>query len=206
MRDLLRVEERHQVVVLRVFELAVRRLGPGRPGAAGERQMVVVRGDPDARRRRAELLLAALDVPLDETLVNRVVIDLRERGVAVDDLAQQDQELDQVGVRLLPERLLAAAVQVVEQRRDRVRQRVRLEVVVQRVVAVRRVEADLDVVVRASVIARGCAGPARRSRPSPPGRGRRSSRRLTSPATRATGRRTDTCTRTSCRCPRRRES
>ena len=31
------VQERHQVVMLRMFELAVRRLCPGRPGAAGER-------------------------------------------------------------------------------------------------------------------------------------------------------------------------
>ena len=64
---------------------------------------------------------------------------------------QQDHELDQVRARLLPERLLAAAKEVGHQRGDAVGQRVGIEVVVQRVVAVRRVETDLDVVVAAAV-------------------------------------------------------
>ena len=64
---------------------------------------------------------------------------------------QQDHELDQVRARLLPERLLAAAKEIGHQRGDAVGQRVGVEIVVQRVVAVRRVETDLDVVVAAAV-------------------------------------------------------
>jgi len=99
--------------------------------------MVVVSRDTNARRCLCEHLLAALQIPLDQALVDRVVINLGQRRVSIDDLPQQDQELHEVRVRLLPEGLFATAVQVVEERRDRVRQGVRFEIVVQRVVAVR---------------------------------------------------------------------
>ena len=105
--------------------------------------------------------------------VDDVLVDLEQRHVVVERLVQQDHELDQVRARLLPERLLAAAKQVGHQRGDAVGQRVGIEIVVQRVVAVRRVEADLDVVVAAAVALEECRGRAGRSRLSPPGPGRR---------------------------------
>ena len=95
----------------------------------------------------AKLLLPARDRLLNETFIDGVVIDLRECGVPVDHLAEENHELHEIGVRLLPERLLAAAVQIVQQAGDGVGERVRFEVVVERVVAVRRVESDLDVVL-----------------------------------------------------------
>ena len=86
---------------------------------------------------------------------------------------QQDHELDQVRARLLPERLLAAAKEIGHQRGDAVGQRVGVEVVVQRVVAVRRVETDLDVVVAAAVALEDVADLLAEVALSLPGRGRR---------------------------------
>jgi hypothetical protein len=64
---------------------------------------------------------------------------------------QQNHELEQVRARLLPERLLAATKQVGHQGGNAVGERVRIEVVVQRIVPLLRREADLDVVVAAVV-------------------------------------------------------
>ena len=70
--------------------------------------------------------------------VDDVLVDLEERHVVIERLMQEDHELDQVRARLLPERLLAAAKEIGHERGDAVGQRVGIEVVVQRVVAVRR--------------------------------------------------------------------
>ena len=105
-------------------------------------------------RRHATLGQAPLPhrEPLgDAVRVDGGLVDVEQGHVVVDDLVQQDDELDQVGIGLLPERFLAATEQVVEQRGDAIGQRVGLEVVVERVVAVRGVEADLEVVVAAPV-------------------------------------------------------
>ena len=72
---------------------------------------------------------------LQQGRIDRAFVDIEQGHVVVQRLVQQDDELDEVGVRLLPERLFALAEQVVQQRGDAVRQRVRVEIVVQRVVA-----------------------------------------------------------------------
>ena len=78
--------------------------------------------------------------------VEDVAIHLRERRVAVRKAPKQDDELEQIGVRLLPERLLRLAEQVVDQRRDGIGDGVGIEIVVERVVADVATEADLGVV------------------------------------------------------------
>ena len=59
---------------------------------------------------------------------------------------EQDDELHEVGVSLLPERLLPSAEEVVDEGGDAVGERVGIETVVERVVAVLGIEADFDVV------------------------------------------------------------
>ena len=86
-------------------------------------------------RRFRQRGLELLDVAFDLRIVEDVAIDLRERRVSVRDSPQQDHEFEQIGVRLLPERLLGPPEQVVQQGGDRVGHRVRIEIVVQRVVA-----------------------------------------------------------------------
>src|SRR5262245_11030601 len=63
---------------------------------------------------------------------------------------QENDELDQVCVCLLPERLFAFSKDVVEQRRNSVRQRVGIQLVVERVIAPRPPEPDFDIVVFAA--------------------------------------------------------
>src|SRR5262249_7611017 len=65
---------------------------------------------------------------------------------------QQDHKLDQVGAGLLPERLLAAAKEIGHQRGDAERQRIGVEIVVKRVVAVNGCETDFDVVLVTTVL------------------------------------------------------
>ena len=60
---------------------------------------------------------------------------------------QKDDELHEIGVGLLPERLLATAKEIIEKRSDVVRERVRVEIVVKRVVAVLGIETDFDVIL-----------------------------------------------------------
>jgi hypothetical protein len=112
-------------------------------------QVVVVRGDADSRRPQRVHFFSSLQVAFDETFVNRVAVHLGQGRVSVHHFAKQNQELHEIGVRLLPERLLASSVEVVEKRGDGVCERVRFEVVVERVVTEARLEADLDVVVGA---------------------------------------------------------
>jgi hypothetical protein len=82
-----------------------------------------------------EVVLERLQVLANQLVVNDVAVDLGERRVAVRDPAQRDDKLQQIRVRLLPERFVGFAEEVIEQAADRVRHRVRIEVVVQRVVA-----------------------------------------------------------------------
>ena len=66
--------------------------------------------------------------------IDGAFVNIEQRHVVVEHLVQQDDELDQVRVGLLPERFLALAEEVVQQTRDAVRQRICLQIVVQRVV------------------------------------------------------------------------
>ena len=86
------------------------------------------------------------DLGLNLAVLEDVAIHLGEGRVAVREAPQQDDELEQIRVRLLPERLLRLAEQVVDQRRDGVGNGVRIEIVVERVVADVATEADLGVV------------------------------------------------------------
>jgi hypothetical protein len=71
-----------------------------------------------------------LNIALNLSVVEDVPIDLGECRVSVRDSPQQDHELEQIGVRLLPKRLLRPPEQVVNQRRDRIGHRVWIEIVV----------------------------------------------------------------------------
>ena len=64
---------------------------------------------------------------------------------------EKDDEFNEVCVRLLPERFLAPAEKVVQERRNVVGQRVGVEVIVERVVPVIGVKADFNVVGGAPV-------------------------------------------------------
>src|ERR1700728_2049623 len=78
---------------------------------------------------------------------DRALIDIEERDVVVGDLVEKDDELHEVGVSLLPERFLAAAEEIVQERGDVVGEGVCVEVVVERVVTVFGIEADFDVIL-----------------------------------------------------------
>src|SRR5258708_471233 len=60
---------------------------------------------------------------------------------------EKDDEFNEVRVSLLPEGFLAPAEEVVQERRNVVGQRVRVEVIIQGVVAVLGAEADFDIVL-----------------------------------------------------------
>ena len=109
-------------------------------------QLVFGVGHKDGLGRFSQAVLQPLDVTLDLLRLEHVAVDLGERRVANRDPAQQDHELQEIGVRLLPERFLRFAKQVVQQRRDGVRDGVRIEIVVERVVADAAPDADFDVV------------------------------------------------------------
>src|SRR3984885_7214603 len=82
---------------------------------------------------------------------DRALVDIEERNVVIGGLMKKDDELDEVGVGLLPERLLATAKEIIEERGDVVSERVGVEIVVKRVVAVLGVETDFDVILDALV-------------------------------------------------------
>jgi len=60
---------------------------------------------------------------------------------------KEDDELDEIGVGLLPKRLLATAKEIVQRRGDVVREGVGVQVIVKRVVAVLGIETDFDVIL-----------------------------------------------------------
>ena len=138
---------RLEVSVVRMRHVVGVFLVPVAPGATRRRAARSTRAaSSDHVRRRRQRGLQPADVAIDQLVVQDVAVHLGERGVAVGEASQQDHELQQVGVRLLPERLLALAEQVVQQRGDGIGHRVGVEIVVQRVVADVGVEPDLDVV------------------------------------------------------------
>src|SRR6202042_1937577 len=67
--------------------------------------------------------------------------------VVVGDLVQKDDELHEVSVGLLPEGFLATAEKVIQERRDVVGECVRVEVIVEGVIAVFRIETDFYVIL-----------------------------------------------------------
>src|ERR1051326_7131 len=79
--------------------------------------------------------------------IDDVLVDLKQGDVIIKHLMQQDHELDQIGAGLLPEGLLPASEEIRHQRGDAKRQRVCVEIVVQRVVSVHGRKADFDVVL-----------------------------------------------------------
>ena len=109
-------------------------------------------------------LLGLRDPFFEERRRDRALVDIEEGDVVVGDLMKKDDELDEVGVRLLPEGFLATAKEIVQKRSDVVREGVGVEVVVKRVVAVLGIEADFDVILGAPVTRRGCLLPCGKSR------------------------------------------
>src|SRR5882762_4404328 len=92
-------------------------------------------------------LLGFLNTFFEERRRDGALVDIEEGDVVVGDLMKKDDELDEVGVRLLPEGFLATAEKVVQERSDVVREGVGVEVVVKRVVAVLGIETDFDVIL-----------------------------------------------------------
>ena len=68
------------------------------------------------------------DSAFEQIRIDRAFIDIEKRDVIESDFVQQDDEFDEVGVGLLPERFLASPEEIVEQRSDVVRERVSVEV------------------------------------------------------------------------------
>ena len=68
---------------------------------------------------------------------------------------KQDDEFHEVGVGLLPEGFFALPEQVIQEGGDAVGQRIGIQIVVERIVPVGRIEADLDVILAAPGSFRG---------------------------------------------------
>src|SRR5229473_4749834 len=92
-------------------------------------------------------LLGFLNTFFEERRRDGALVDIEERDVVVGNLVKKDDELDEIGVRLLPEGFLASAKEIVQERGDVVREGVRVQVVVERVVAVFGIEANFDVIL-----------------------------------------------------------
>src|SRR5262249_23780900 len=100
----------------------------------------------DHFRRLVEGGLQRTDLSFDFAVFEDVAVHLRERGIAVDETAQQNDELEQVRVRLLPEGFFGFSEEIVDQCRNRKGDRIGVQVVVKRVVADVPLELDLRVV------------------------------------------------------------
>src|SRR2546425_12801066 len=79
-------------------------------------------------------VLGLRDPFFEERRRDGALVDIEEGDIVVCGLMKEDDELDEVGVRLLPERLLATSEKVVQERGDVVCQSVRVQVIVERVV------------------------------------------------------------------------
>src|SRR5712664_40034 len=99
-------------------------------------------------------LLGFLNTFFEERRRDGALVDIEERDVVVGDLVKKDDELDEVGVRLLPEGFLATAKEIVQERGDVVRERVSVQVIVEGIVAVLGIEADFDVILGPLVTAK----------------------------------------------------
>ena len=114
---------------------------------------------------------------------------------------KKDDELDEVGVGLLPEWFLATAEKIVQERGDVVREGVSVQVVVKRVVAVLGIEADFDVILGPLVTRRECLLPSRQKSPFHFQNQSADPLRLCRPLCRPEfARRTGACSTTFCRC------
>src|SRR5215472_15838622 len=87
----------------------------------------------------------------EQVRIDRAFVDIEECDVIESDLMQQDDELHQICVGLLPERFLTSAKEVIQQRRDVVGKGVGIEVVVKRIVTVLGFEADFHIVAGAAM-------------------------------------------------------
>src|SRR5208283_5954710 len=90
------------------------------------------------------------DLSLQHVGTNSAFVDIEQGDVVVGDLVEQDDELYEVGVGLLPEGFFASSKQVVDEGGDAVGERIGVEAVVEGVVVVVGIEADFDVVRVAS--------------------------------------------------------
>src|SRR5271163_3108465 len=96
-------------------------------------------------------VLGLCDALFEKGRRNGALIHIEKRNVVVGGLMKEDDELHEVGVGLLPERLLATAKEIIEKGGDVVGERVGVEIVVKRVVAVLGIETDFDVILYALV-------------------------------------------------------
>ena len=149
-RDLLCCEMRFQVRIVGMRH-ELRPVGePMAPRQLGAVQAVLGNGDKDGLRWRRQRLHQASDVLVDLHVLEDVAVYLRECRVADVQASQQDHELDQVrdpAARSsfdLPNRLLRSVAMA--------RDRIRVQIVVQRVVAGRRCQADFKVVSLAATV------------------------------------------------------
>jgi hypothetical protein len=92
-------------------------------------------------------VLGLRDPFFEERRRDGALVDIEEGNVVVGSLMKKDDELDEVSVGLLPEGLLATAEKVVQERRNVVRQCVRFQVIVERVVTVFGIETDFDIIL-----------------------------------------------------------
>ncbi len=106
------------------------------PRTQGVTEEVLAFVDDHATAGYGEASLPVRNPDAELIRVDDVLIDLEERHVVVQYLMEQDHELDEVRTRLLPERLLASAKQIGHEGGDPVGQRIGIQLVVQRVVAV----------------------------------------------------------------------
>src|SRR5580704_388456 len=91
------------------------------------------------------------DFSFEGLRINCALINVKERDVIESNLVQKNDELDEIGVRLLPERFFTPPEQIIQERSDTVRQSVGVQIVVERVVPVFRFETDFNVVFQSSV-------------------------------------------------------
>src|SRR5260221_3688843 len=92
-------------------------------------------------------VLGLRDPFLEQRRRDSALVDIEEGYVVVGGLMKKDDEVDEVGVRLLPEGLLSTSKKVVQERGDVVCEGVVVEVVVERVVAVLGIETEFDVIL-----------------------------------------------------------
>ena len=166
-------EVRFELRIVRMSHVRLAERHPQRPRRLPQLPLVLFAADREDVRRVVELRFQAQMFLPNQFVFDDVAVHLGERRVAVGDPAQGDDELQQIRVRLLPERLLRFAEQVVQQTADRVRDGVRIEIVVQRVVADAGIQADFEVVASRGPRPAASAAPAGRSRPSLPAPARR---------------------------------
>src|SRR5437660_5863107 len=97
--------------IIRVHDVRYTMRRPKGPWHLPNRTLVLLSPYRDNFLRLRELRLQCADVLVDLLVFNNEPVDLGERRVTIRDAPQRDHELEQVGVRLLPERLLRLAEQ-----------------------------------------------------------------------------------------------